>query len=122
LRALTAWHYGWAPAQEASGETWQAPLLSRLLEDPYSAVRYIAARSLKRYEGMQELDYDFLREPQHWKTSMEEALRIWSSKQQASNQLSHPTRVLYKSSSEFDEAVIRAMQAMRINRSMDLQE
>lgn len=47
-RALLAWHFGWAPAHAASGSGWQAFSLAVLLEDPYPAVRLIAARSLRR--------------------------------------------------------------------------
>jgi predicted CXXCH cytochrome family protein len=45
-RALAAWHMAWPPALAASGRGWQAPLLARLLDDPYAAVRIVAARSL----------------------------------------------------------------------------
>ena len=122
LRALIAWHYGWKEAQMASGANWQAPLLAHLLEDPYSAVRYITARSLRSYEGLDDLKFDFLAEPSIWKTSVEQALVAWESTQQTQNEFSEPQRVLFKSSSEFDERLIRAMLSKRINRSMDLQE
>lgn len=83
LRALTAWHYGWKEAQEASGVNWQVPLLARLLEDPYSAVRFITARSLKSYQGLDDLEFDFLAESSTWKTSIEKALTAWEVTQQA---------------------------------------
>ena len=63
-RALAAWAYGWAPAQEASGAHWQAPHLAVLLEDPYAAVRYIAARSLATLPGFESVSPDFLADPQ----------------------------------------------------------
>lgn len=47
-RALMAWSYGWETALEASDRRWVAPLLVQLLDDPYDAVRLIAARSLRR--------------------------------------------------------------------------
>src|SRR6185503_7471945 len=37
-----------------------APYLAQLLTDPYSAVRYIAQRSLKRVPGFGSLQYDYL--------------------------------------------------------------
>ena len=122
LRALTAWHYGWKDAQEASGVSWQVPILARLLEDPYSAVRFITARSLRSYTGLEDLDFDFLDEASSWKTSIEKALVAWETTQKAQNQILEPQRVLFKSSSEFDEQLIRAMLSKRVNRSMDLQE
>lgn len=59
-RALAAWHLGWAPARAISGEDWQAPLLARLLEDPYSAVRHIAHQSLRQLPGYRDFAYDFV--------------------------------------------------------------
>jgi len=59
-RALAAWHFGWEPARRASGEAWLAPLLSEALADPYSAVRFIAQRSLKRLPGYADFEYDFV--------------------------------------------------------------
>ena len=58
-RALAAWSMGWAEAQEASGTDWMAPYLSALLLDPYGAVRFIAARSLRTLPAHADLRYDF---------------------------------------------------------------
>ncbi|MBX7077968.1 MAG: hypothetical protein K1X88_02200, partial [Nannocystaceae bacterium] len=46
VRALWAWHLGWAPARLAGGTRWQAALLAEALVDPYPAVRAVAWRSL----------------------------------------------------------------------------
>ena len=46
-RAIAAWHMGWEPARQASGGDWQAGWLLRTLNDPYSAVRYIAHKAFK---------------------------------------------------------------------------
>jgi hypothetical protein len=59
-RAFIAWHMGWDPAREASGEDWIPPLLAQLLEDPYPAVRQIADRSLRSIEGYEEIGFDAL--------------------------------------------------------------
>ena len=61
-RALLAWHFGWAPARQASGpeEGWTALLLARLLEDPYPAVRAIAFHSIRSHPGLENLAYDFV--------------------------------------------------------------
>ncbi len=63
-RALAAWHYSWPPAMEASGQDWQAPFLACLLEDAYSAVRFISGRSLQQLPDFESFDYDFLADPQ----------------------------------------------------------
>ncbi|HVY69566.1 MAG TPA: multiheme c-type cytochrome [Verrucomicrobiae bacterium] len=59
-RALIAWAMGWEPALAASGSKWEAPFLGQLLADPYSANRYIAARSLRRLPGFAGMEYDFV--------------------------------------------------------------
>lgn len=59
-RALTAWHFGWNPALEASGKGWQGKVLSQLLEDPYPAVRFIARRSLREQPGFEDFDADVM--------------------------------------------------------------
>jgi hypothetical protein len=59
-RALLAWHFGWEPARRASGEEWIAPYLALSMQDEYPAVRYIAARSLKRLPGFADFQYDYV--------------------------------------------------------------
>ena len=60
-RATAAWHFGWEPAMKASGTDFQAPLLARSLDDSYAAVRYLAERSLRKFEGFEDFAYDFTR-------------------------------------------------------------
>jgi hypothetical protein len=59
-RVLTAYGMGWDLAQAASGKHWQAALLAELLDDPYSAVRFVAHRSLQTLPGFRGYAYDFL--------------------------------------------------------------
>jgi hypothetical protein len=59
-RVVVAAQLGWEPAQRASGSGWQAQLLVAALDDPYAAVRFVAARSLRALPGFAELDYDFI--------------------------------------------------------------
>lgn len=63
LRIIAAWHFGWAPAHEAAGDGWQAAFLAVLLDDRYSAVRDVAAHSLKKLPGFAGLQYDFVGPP-----------------------------------------------------------
>ena len=55
-RALAAWHMGWGPATEAADVAALRPALEALLEDPYAAVRQVAATSLRRLDPTVELD------------------------------------------------------------------
>jgi predicted CXXCH cytochrome family protein len=59
-RVVAAYNMGLPDAQRASGADWQAPFLAELLDDPYSAVRFVAAASLRSLPGFAGLDYDFL--------------------------------------------------------------
>ena len=82
-REVVAWHMGWSPALEVSGPVgWQAPFLARLLNDPYSAVRYMAGRSLRRLPGFEDLEYDYVGvEPQRLRAErrvQEQFTRSWS--------------------------------------------
>ncbi len=60
LRAITAQAMGWGPAQDTSGTSWMTPHLAEALGDPYEAVRFIAARSLRSLPGNPSLSYDFV--------------------------------------------------------------
>jgi predicted CXXCH cytochrome family protein len=77
-RAIAAWHAGWSPAQQASGNDWLAPLQARLLEDPYGVVRYVAAQGLRQLPGFAELSYDFLAAPAELRLAREAAVWQWS--------------------------------------------
>ena len=58
-RALMAWHLGWEPALKKSGRGWQIPILAGLLDDPYSAVRCVAERSLKVVGGNAPIGFEY---------------------------------------------------------------
>ncbi len=60
LRAITAQAMGWSPAQEISGTSWMPPHLAEALGDPYEAVRFIAARSLRSLPDYANLSFDFV--------------------------------------------------------------
>jgi nitrate/TMAO reductase-like tetraheme cytochrome c subunit len=64
-RAIIATAMGRNTPRSTSGDQWMAPYLGQLLVDPYDAVRFIAARSLRKIPGysQQTLNYDFLAEP-----------------------------------------------------------
>jgi hypothetical protein len=59
-RVITAWHFGWGPAQQTSGINWMAPFISRMLNDAYGPVRFVGARSLRTLPGYADFKYDFL--------------------------------------------------------------
>jgi len=76
-RALAAASMGWAPAQSAAGTAWMPPYLAGLLDDPYSAVRYNAARALHGLAGYSDLAYDWVGSPAEWQQAQREAIGRW---------------------------------------------
>ncbi|MFQ5416644.1 MAG: multiheme c-type cytochrome [Myxococcota bacterium] len=78
-RALAAWAMGWPPAQEASGSDWMGPFVAQLLDDPYDAVRFIAARSLRGLAGYEGFPYDFIDPPAKRAKAPERAVTAWRS-------------------------------------------
>ena len=78
MRGLTAWSMGWEPAREASrGTDWFAPYLAELLSDPYSTIRYVAHRSLRRMPGFADLEFDFVAPSRERDLVKQSALEIW---------------------------------------------
>ena len=59
-RSIIAWHFGWQPAMDVSGTQWQPLYLGFLLNDLYSAVRWVAYQSLRKYNGFNDFNYDFI--------------------------------------------------------------
>ena len=69
-RAISAWHMGWKPALEASGQNWQLPLLNIVRTDDFSVNRFVAQRAMEAHELSLPLQsdqpFDFIgkRDPQ----------------------------------------------------------
>jgi predicted CXXCH cytochrome family protein len=71
-RAIVAGAFSWPPAQDASGTTWQGPLLARVLEiERYPAVRYLGYRGLRSLYGAGVGSYDYLGRPAERKAQLE---------------------------------------------------
>lgn len=65
-RAIAAWHMGWEPARDAARrDIWFTGVLAEVLKDKYSAVRYMAAVSLKSSLDHKDVTYDFSGTPEH---------------------------------------------------------
>ncbi|MCI0539893.1 MAG: hypothetical protein L0Z50_32200 [Verrucomicrobiales bacterium] len=120
-RALIAWSMGWAPAQAVSGNDWLAPYLAHLLDDPYSAVRYIAVRSLKSlgsdYGG---LAYDFIAPEAERAAAKVKVLELWN-RAQAQRAVENRVSLLI-SNGQLQQTRLDGLLKERNNRSMDLQE
>jgi len=120
-RAVTAWNFGQEPARAAAGEDWQVPLLAELLNDSYAVVRYVAIQSLRKYPGMENLEYDFLAPAAERELARRKALEIW----EATKPDSFPperAKVLISPSGQLDEVQIRRLQQLRDDRPIVLPE
>jgi hypothetical protein len=60
-----------------SGTDWLDPFLALLLEDPYSAVRWVAYESLKKSDAFRDLPFDFVGSPGHRRQTRESVLHRW---------------------------------------------
>lgn len=121
-RALIAWSMGWDPAKEASGKKWFAPFLAQLLEDPYSAVRYIAQRALRQLDAAyQGLAYDYVGSPEQRNQARQRVIEIWKSSQATNLDRTGP-EVLIDSTGDPKREIIENLSQRRNDQSMDLQE
>jgi hypothetical protein len=59
-RVLAASLMGWTGQSSARG--WQAPLLIKMLDDPYDAIRIVAYRSLRSLPGFEAFEFDYMKE------------------------------------------------------------
>jgi predicted CXXCH cytochrome family protein len=76
-RALAAWHFGWQPAQTASGSQWMAPFVAPLLNDSYAAVRYIAGRTVRSLPNFEKFDFDYVSEDGVRATAVKAVTKRW---------------------------------------------
>jgi predicted CXXCH cytochrome family protein len=118
-RALAAWHMGWEPARRAAGEAWLAPHLAQLLADPYSAVRYIAGRSLRRLPGFGDFSYDFVGPEAERAAARQRALEQWRRREPPERR---GADVLLGADGALDVQRVASLLHRRDDRSMDLQE
>jgi hypothetical protein len=79
-RALLAWHMGWEPAREASGDDWLAPYLTLLMNDPYPAVRFIAGRSMETLPGFESLEFDYIGDEAERQRVLRDAVELWDAR------------------------------------------
>jgi predicted CXXCH cytochrome family protein len=63
------------PARRVSGSSWQTQLLAEALGDPYAAVRFVAARSLRSFPGFGDLELTFDAPPAERQHQQQEARR-----------------------------------------------
>jgi len=119
-RALIAWHLGWPSAREVSGQDWMAPLLAQLLLDPYSVVRYISGRSLKRLPGYERFAYDYIAPPGQRAEAKANAMTVWE--KQPRPVIREPGAVFLEADGKFKNTEVNRLLLQRNDRAMELLE
>jgi predicted CXXCH cytochrome family protein len=119
-RSLIAWHMGWQPAKEISGWQWMAPQLAQMLLDPYSIVRFISKRSLKRLPGYENFAYDYIAPEQERLSAKAQALSIWQ--RQARATVSAPSEVLLEPDGSLKRKEVDRLWRRRNDQRMELLE
>lgn len=117
LRAITAWTFGWSAAQEASGTQWMTPYLAQLLEDPYAAVRFIAAKSLESLTPPAMEDYDFIGNARLLADVHQRLLHNWN----ATNVSAH-SEVLIDANGKLQDGTFQRLLELRDDRPITLVE
>jgi len=120
-RVIVAWHAGWKPAQDASGADWIAPFLSKLLADPYGAVRYVSFHSLTTLPHFEKFEYDYLGSENEQKNAVNAATLHWASQQKVP-----PSRVgrevLIARDGKVAEPAVKWLMDRRNDRPVTIQE
>lgn len=119
-RMHMAWHYGWRPAQEASGNEWMGPYLAQLLDDPYGALRHVTYVSLRTLPGFADFDYDFIGPPRHRRDSAALALQRWRSLPRSTDP--QPDEVLIGPDGALDRSIYDRLLARRDDRPIRINE
>lgn len=120
-RAIVAWAMSWPPALEASGRGWIAPFLAQLLDDPYDAVRLIAARSLRQLPGYGAFSYDFTSPANIRSDAVARAVRQWRDSM-AQDQRRLPSALLTGPDTQVSLGAIQRLIKQRNDRPVALRE
>lgn len=120
-RAIAAWALAWPPAVNASGGDWIAPLLSRLLDDPYPAVRFMAERSLRAQPGFADWEYDFLGAPSDLESAVAAATEHWRAMSNDTNAPARPAVLLHQGR-RLDAGQLTRLHARRNDRPIMIAE
>lgn len=129
-RAVLAWNFSREESRIASGDDWQIPLLAELLDDPYSVVRAVAARSIRQFPGEAEFQYDFLAPAEERRRARDALLKRWNerrprgglSKRLATKNPSELIPLMLKPSGESDAERLKKLKRFRDDREIYLAE
>ena len=96
------------------------PILGELLDDPYSAVRCMAERSLRQFAGALPAAYDYTTEPPLREPIAPAVLKAWS--QGAVTRTNLPSQVLVRNDAEWTAKALAKEKSRRDDRPLRLRE
>ena len=118
-RAIAGWHFGWEPAQQASGTNWMAPYLAELLTDSYDVPRFIGYHALKDMPGFSDFEYDYVGSKASQQAGRKRALKKWNG---SGNSPDPSPATLINGQNELLVDLIRALRKERIDPPIKLIE
>jgi hypothetical protein len=119
-RAIVSQAMAWTAAQQASGADWMAPYLAQLLDDPYDAVRFGAARSLKSLPGFDRFEVDSTAPPPARRQAQLQTMANWDRVRPRPARSS--SELLMTPAGDVDIPRVLALLKQRNNRGMLLRE
>jgi len=119
-RAIVAQAMAWKPAQQASGTDWIAPYLAQLLDDPYDAVRFGAARSLRSLPGFANVSIDVVAPSAARRQAQLQTMSTWDRVRTRPGRAT--PELLMTPAGELDVPRVLALLRQRNTRSMLLRE
>lgn len=121
-RSLATWHYGWKPAQEASGTEWMPPFVAEMLRDDYPVVRQVADRALQHVPGVAQFEFEYDDAPEDRNRTVETLQEQWS-RAEPGNAIERPAvSKLLTEPRTLDQSAIRSLIEKRDPRVMRLVE
>jgi predicted CXXCH cytochrome family protein len=124
-RTLAAWTLGWEAAQSASGQDWIAPLLASALEDPYPSVRFVAWKSLRTLNLVDDEGFNFQGNPDEFAAVADRIRQEWAaarSTRDSDSSIPQSLRPFFDTSGQLDLGAVRGLQSQRDNRPIVLPE
>jgi len=110
----------WKPAQQATGTDWIAPYLAQLLDDPYDAVRFGAARSLRSLPGFANVSIDVVAPSAARRQAQLQTMSTWDRVRTRPGRAT--SELLMTPAGELDVPRVLALLRQRNTRSMLLRE